>query len=360
MRVLYHTFCPECSFFFTLRSIFCAASLFAFIFIYTVLYAGEPFFWGFALDGYPITDNKLKEVESETGLSSDIVVFFLQWPSYEDVNKNHFPRKSLKTIWDAGAVPCITWEPMYYKDKSEIAIPYREILNGNYDSYMLAFAEDAKSWGKPFMIRFAHEMNIERYHWGMNKQDYGPESPDIYKQMFKYVVSFFKKNSVNNILWVFCPNAESVPDVLYDKNAGWNQIENYYPGDAYVDILGIDGYNWGTTKKKAMHGWDSQWKDFKEIFKAAHKKLLSISSRKPIIIFETASVNKGGNKTMWIKDTLDTAAVWNLGGIVWFQSNKEFDWRINSEGEYAYKGLVRQSTSQAQYWIDGIAKKAFK
>jgi hypothetical protein len=337
-----------------------ACLLIFFVFSYADLYAGEPLFWGFALDGYPVTEQKLKNVEDETGLSSDIVVFYLQWPSPEDMNKNHFPRKSLETIWNAGAVPCITWEPMYYKNNDEIAIPYSEILKGNYDAYMLAFADQVKSWGKPLMMRFAHEMNIERYHWGTDKQGYGPESPEIYKQMFRYVVSFFKKAGVKNILWVFCPNAESVPAVSYDKSAAWNQIENYYPGEAYVDILGIDGYNWGTTQKKATHGWDSQWKSFKEIFRGTHEKLLYISSYKPIIIFETASVNKGGDKTIWINDALDTAIDWNLKGIVWFQTNKELDWRINSEEEHTYRGLVRQRTSHVQRWLDCLSKKVFK
>ncbi|RZB30411.1 MAG: hypothetical protein SRB1_02691 [Desulfobacteraceae bacterium Eth-SRB1] len=66
------------------------------------------------------------------------------------------------------------------------------------------------------MIRFAHEMNIERYHWGMGKTDYGPQSPTVYKKIFHYVVTIFRNMDVKNVLWVFCPNAESVPNTSYD------------------------------------------------------------------------------------------------------------------------------------------------
>lgn len=318
--------------------------------------ANEPLLWGFAIDGYPVTAQRLKEIETETGLTADIIVFFLQWPSAQDNVKTYFPLTSLEIIWNAGAVPCITWEPMYYKDNREIVIPYGEILNGNYDSYILGFAGQAKSWGKPLMIRFAHEMNIERYHWGTDKDSYGPESPKVYKQMFQYIVSIFKKAGANNVLWVFCPNAESVPNTSYDKRAGWNKISNYYPGDDYVNIFGVDGYNWGTTQKKETHKWDSQWKGFKEIFQLSYEELLFISPHKPVIIFETATVNNGGSKSTWIKDALETATAWGIKGVNWFQENKELDWRINSQNDNAYQNVIRKKTSYPQYWIDNILK----
>ena len=206
------------------------------------------------------------------------------------------------------------------------------------------------------MIRFAHEMNIERYHWGTKKSGYGPESPDIYKRMFQYVSTMFQKAGAQNALWIFCPNSESVPNASYDPSASWNRIEDYYPGDKYVDVLGIDGYNWGTTQTRAKNGWDSQWKEFAALFRPAFEKLRHLAPDKPIFVFETASVNQGGDKGLWIKNALETARGWKLNGLVWFQVKKENDWRINSGGKVSYKEILEAPTCSPHQWIRGLRK----
>ena len=339
-----------------------------FLFIISILYlfigtreinAGSPyrpFFRGIALDGDPITGERLEQVEQEMRLHPQIVVFFLQWPSIPETTG--FPLDSLNAIWKRGAVPSITWEPMYYANGKEIMVSYESILKGAYDTYLAAFAKKAKSWGKPFLIRFAHEMNIERYHWGSDKKAYGPKSPEIYKQMFRYIVSLFRREGADNALWVFCPNAESVPNTSYDPGAAWNQARSYYPGDDYIDILGMDGYNWGTTRTVEKNGWKSQWRSFKDIFQSIYGELKAISPRKPLFVFETASASMGGEKRLWVKEAFESIDQWDVQGIVWFQAKKEVDWRINSDGDMSYVSLIHSKTSCSQQWFEDFLKKS--
>lgn len=315
-----------------------------------------PLFFGVALDGYPISKECLRNIETDIGASPGIVSFFLQWPSMTNQTFSYFPKESLNAIWHTGAIPCLTWEPMYYSEGGEIMVTYRDILNGAYDRYLLEFARQAALWENPFMIRFAHEMNVKRYHWGTKKSDYGPESPQIYKRLFRYVVTIFQKAGARNVLWVFCPNAESVPNSSYDSSASWNRIEDYYPGDKYVDILGIDGYNWGTTQTKAKNGWNSQWKAFAAIFRPARETLRQLAPNKPMLVFETASVNQGGDKGLWIKNAFDTAKAWHLNGLVWFQVKKENDWRLNSHGAVSYEGIRETAACSPHQWIRGLVK----
>jgi hypothetical protein len=303
-----------------------------------------PSMWGFALDGYPITREKLKDIEGATGLASDMIVFFLQWPSVEDPSDREFPRESLEAITAAGALPCITWEPMYIRDGKEVAISYKDILDGRYDDYITWFAEQARSWKKPLLIRFAHEMNLKRYHWGTAEDEYGPESPAVYRKIYRHVVEIFRKCGAGNILWVFCPNAESVPNETHYASASWNVLSAYYPGDSYIDILGIDGYNWGTTRKKGIHGWESRWKSFREIFEAPVRELRAVSPAarsKPLVVFETATVSTGGDKNEWIRDALSAAGKLGIDGIVWFQFHKEVDWRIESGSDGSHVPAVK-------------------
>jgi mannan endo-1,4-beta-mannosidase len=328
----------------------------------SLLWAGSPhcvsapLFFGVALDGYPISKERLKSIEETLGVSPGIVSFFLQWPSMKTQESRDFPSKTLDVIWNTGAIPCLTWEPMSDSQGVECMVDYRDILNGSYDPYLLEFAKQAALWKRPFMMRFAHEMNVERYHWGTKKKGYGPESPYIYKRMFRYVVTIFQKAGAKNVLWVFCPNSESVPNASYDPSASWNRIENYYPGDKYVDFLGVDGYNWGTTQTRTKNGWDSHWKGFAEIFRAPFETLRQLAPDKPVLVFETASVTQGGDKGEWIKNAFETARKWKLSGLVWFQVKKENDWRINSMGKASCGHIPGATACTPHQWIRGLVK----
>lgn len=303
--------------------------------------AKHPFFiWGFSIEGFPITDNRLDKLEQETKIQAQLIQFYLQWPA----TLNHFEsiRTSLEAISNKGAMACLSWEPMAIVQGKEKKIPAEYILNGQYDAYLNHMANEIKAWDKPLIIRFAHEMNLEKYHWGVRKEKFNQDSPKLYIQMFRYLVNYFKKQNVNQILWAFCPNVESYP------NQPWNTPNNYYPGDEYVDILGMDGYNWEITPeiaKKRGQSWIKPWISFQQIFEPLYQDLKKIAPQKPIIVFETATVDReGGKKSIWIKEAIQTAKKWGLIGIIWFQVNKEEDWRINQDN-LNYLPFVRSATN---------------
>lgn len=293
--------------------------------------------WGFSIEGFPVTKQDLEKVEQETKLAAQIIQFYLQWPQSAEHFESILP--SLEAIVSVGAIPCITWEPMFIMDQKEKTISYERILDGHYDGYLNEIANEIKQWNKPIIIRFAHEMNLKRYHWGTSEEEYGAKSPEIYIKLFRYVATFFKNQNVKNVRWVFCPNVDSIP------NEAWNQARNYYPGDAYVDILGMDGYNWAITSNIASErqlSWTKPWMSFEQIFQGLYSELKQISPHKPIMVFETASVNREDRKkSMWLKDALEVAKRWKLMGMIWFQSNKEENWLIQQDGDYSYVPVVR-------------------
>jgi beta-mannanase len=192
------------------------------------------------------------------------------------------------------------------------------------------------------IVRFAHEMNLSRYHWGGSMDDYGPESPGKYRDMFRHVVRIFRESGAGNALFAFCPNAESVPNPMHDPEAGWNRAARYYPGDEYVDVLGMDGYNWGTTRNFDEHGWDSRWETFEGIFKDIFDELKSLNRDKPLYVFETSSVSRGGDKNLWIREAFASAREWGVNAVVWFHADKEEDWRLIRFKESRYYFEVKK------------------
>ena len=300
-------------------------------------------FAGVALEGCPIRAEQLSAAMHDIGMKPEIVVFFMQWPETYESGRNYFPRETFDLIWQSGAVPCLTWEPMTMQAGRETAVLADDILNGSYDGYLMAFARQAVRWRHPFIIRFAHEMNLDRYHWGTSKRDYGPESPALYRNMFAYLVRFFSICGADNAIWCFCPNVDSIPDAGKDPRNTWNTMEQYYPGDDIIDVCGLDGYNW------SANGVTGSSRPFNAIFEKPVQRLKAMAPHKPVMVFETASPRPSDRKP-WLHDMFSAAQLWHLQGIVWFQVKKEMDWRM-LEGEMGLAWGVPMPANRAQEWI---------
>ncbi len=290
-----------------------------------------PFLWGVALEGFPITKEMLEGLHKEISVPPQIIAFYLSWPEPEGTGPS--PLASINAIKDDNAIPCITWEPFYFVDNKKTNVSFQDILGGKYDGYLNAMASSAKTFKGPLLIRFAHEMNLEEYHWGTSVEEYNALSSERYKKMFRYVVDMFRANGVSNVMWVFCPNADSVP------NVPWNNLANYYPGGEYVDVFGMDGYSWS----------DKEIRSFKEIFEPSYQALKKIDPNKPILVFETSISGSLQNKQRWLLQALKTAEEWKLKGIIWFQVDKEKKWKLDRSAQLIE---LRRLTMPSRKWVE--------
>jgi hypothetical protein len=122
-------------------------------------------------------------------------------------------------------------------------------------------------------------------------------------------------------------------------------------------MVGMDGYNWGTTQTRDKHGWDSSFRSFADIFGPIRLELDSIAPDKPMVVFEVASASLGGDKTAWVRDALGTATSWNLIAFNWFEVDKEVDWRLLTGAGPTLTELVRAKTDSGQVGILAALKR---
>jgi beta-mannanase len=217
-----------------------------------------------------------------------------------------------------GQQAMITWEPNISGSR-----PLLAVANGKYDAYIRRFAQDSKSWEKPYYLRFAHEMNGTWYPWSPGVND---NTSGDYVAAWRHVHDIFVAEGATNAKWVWSPNEEALCQ-------GCTPIEDLYPGDSYVDLTAMDGYNWGTTDP-------SGWRSFTSIFASTYDKITNVvASSKPILVAETASVEQGGNKAAWITSAYGTEIpnrFPKLVAIIWFGGRENGsdgslrDWRVNS------------------------------
>jgi len=289
---------------------------------------------GVAVEGINFPSVEIDKLKKNLGFNPAMMMFYLSWTDKNNQQQVMLSLASLNNIWKQGSLPCLTWEP-----KDVLA---SDVLKGLWDEYLNNMVNMMKSYDKPIIIRLAHEMNLQSYHWGVNSNDYNENTPILYREFFRYIYKFFQDRKVYNVIFAFSPNVDSLP------NTSWNRISNYYPGDAWVDIVGLDGYNFGSSMVQNKDGWTSTWRLFSDIFSSAYQELKKISSKKPFFIFETASSLDGGDRIFWVQDALKTARQWNIKGLIWFNINKETDWRLTDKEKKLLK------TISAQKWAKEV------
>lgn len=217
-----------------------------------------------------------------------------------------FPDKDVRGLVAKHVLPHLTWEPW---------VKLADINAGKYDDYIHAWAANAKAVDAPILIRFGHEMNGNWYPWAIGHEGVTAED---FKAAYRRVHDLFVADGAAKVQWIWCFNNDSTP--------ASNDPAAAYPGDAYVDWVGIDAYNWGT------NGPSGRWSSFHDVFATAYAKAQVIAPRKPIALAEFASSEIGGNKAAWIDamfDALETDFP-QVRLFTWFDINKEQDWRIGS------------------------------
>jgi beta-mannanase len=202
-----------------------------------------------------------------------------------------------------GRIPLVNWEPF--------DVNFDDIISGKLDATISARADEVAAFGQKFFLDFAAEMNED--------EGWGGHDPAKYIAAWRHIHDIFIAHGATNAVWAWCPNVTD--------SDGAPPAMDYYPGDDYVDWVGVDGYNWGTSDPNFT------WQSFHDVFATIYPQLAG--KGKPIIIGETASDEAGGSKAQWIDDVIPTLKndFPQIKALVWFDIDKERHWEINSSPE---------------------------
>ncbi len=270
--------------------------------------SSDPLRFGVSTPGGPQAASELNAVATLVNENPSIIM------SYKDFSQAA-PIADLNAVNARGATSLITWEPWLWSGNgaNQPAYSLDRITAGDFDTYITQWGTSLRNWGKPVMLRFAHEMNGNWYPWAESANGNGAGD---YVAAWRHVHDVVAATGATNVQWVWSPN------VPY---WGSTPLTGLYPGAGYVDIVALDGYNWGTSQS-----WSS-WASPSALFGDGLTALRSLAPGKKIIISETASAEAGGSKAGWNTALVSyLAAQPDVTGFVWFHHNKEADWRINS------------------------------
>jgi hypothetical protein len=261
--------------------------------------------------------SEVRDYAKLTGADPAIVMW------YSEFDTPLFTRAQLRDVRSLKAAPMISWRPV---TNDHTAVRFKNIAAGTEDAYLKAQAAKARAAKRPILVRFAYEMNLPG-------QDYGSavtgETAADFIAAWRHVVTVFRHAKATNVRWVWSPNTDC---------AGHCPFTSYWPGDAYVDWLALDGYNFASAHNAA-------WVSLHYVFATSYATITKLS-KKPLMIAETASAPTPGNKAHWIRRgfrrTIPTDFP-RVRAVVWFNQDKEADWRVNSSTKSlkAWRHIVR-------------------
>jgi beta-mannanase len=289
--------------------------------------APQTLYWGATIgshltgDQAPWDMSAVTRFEEGAQKSASMVQFFQPFADcgHSPCSFYDFPLTPMESIRQHGAIPVLSWSSQSIPSSlNEPDFQLSDLIEGRYDSYIAEFATEARSWGHPFFLRFNWEMNGNWFPWseGVNGNSAGQ-----YVAAWRHVHDIFASVGATNATWVWCP--------FVDPGNTLQGIASLYPGDAYVDWSGLDGYNWGTNPASPRG-----WRSFDQLFEDSYRQIAeTIAPSKPMMIGEVGSSEYGGSKASWIAETLAEVPVEypQIRAFLWFDKfDDSMDWPIET------------------------------
>jgi hypothetical protein len=177
-----------------------------------------------------------------------------------------FPSRWVERLKSQGVAPHIAWEPNQGL----------QIVQDDY--YLREFAQAAAEADCPIFLRFASEMNGGWARYGGDALQYKIKWAIVQKTMARYAP---------NVAMVWCVN--SIPETT---------IAKYYPGDEFVDWVGVNCYSVPYHDNDPSRG--SLWENPADLIRFVYD---NYARQKPIMVCEYGVSQRGAadgkDRSLW-------------------------------------------------------------
>jgi hypothetical protein len=276
---------------------------------------------------------QLPQLERQLGERLEIVSGFIDWDYVLG------ERRDLLLAAGGARRLLYSWEP--HCSGPGRCIAFRDVAQGRLDGYLEQVAASMRRFPHTIYVRPWAELNA---HWspylpGSERPSAG--SIEEFKRAWRHLYEFFRSREVHNLRFVFNVDAGSEP--------GNADIREIWPGARYVDVLGIDGYNWGESGRAGGNAW----LEFDAIFADTYRLLTSLHESAPVWICEFGSKeprksdgskqspaprDPRHSKARWIENFMASTAFPRIEALVYYNAytpgrDNQRDFRFDSSRE---------------------------
>jgi beta-mannanase len=239
-------------------------------------------------------------IETNTASFAQVTGHVPQVVEFYNPLRKDFAVGEAKAVIKAGEIPFIQLNPK--------GRPPSEIAAGKFDKHLRAYAKAVKAFGCAIILSFGHEMNGWWYPWGEPWT-----TPHEFIAAWRHIHDIFNSVGAGNVTWSWDPSHQ-YSEVGVGKVA--SPGSEWYPGNKYVDIIGIDGY--------LGHDKNGNAQNFKEIFGFQLHDIRHIAPHKLVYLAETG-VAPGPAATKQIKELFAGLNAYDLAGLIWFDAVGQAD-----------------------------------
>ena len=209
--------------------------------------------------------NKIIRPDFSINKRKDIAIISLNMPFKKD-ERNNLDTTVLEQIYNLHAVPLLVWKPFqkdwFTNDIKDSSI-FRQILAGKYDRQINSFANQIALLNKPVFLNYITEQSQNKYPVA----DTTKCCREDYIAAWQYVHRQFDKAGADKVIWIWTAAETLSP-------------EDFFPGNSYVDWLGVDIASNDTGILQ------SELKSFDSLYRPYHRSSL-FTSGFPVIITNT-------------------------------------------------------------------------
>lgn len=289
------------------------------------------------LEGDTVTSAAINEFDRDSGRAAIWSVFdqhtFESWL---------FPRDKVMTVWRAGKIPFVRlfthagspWGNDNPPEQYPGDYSLQNFIDGKFDAQLRAWADAARDTNIPILLEFGTEENAYWGPWagifngGGTTTGYGdptfPDGPERFRDAYRHMVTLFRAEGATNVTWFFHMTWWTQP------NYPWETFANYYPGDGYVDWLGLSTYGLPLLPDGSVMSFEQALGTFHgPNYPGVYDDITSLGP-KPLALVELG-VAEYPQKAQWIHDmlpVLQSGRYPRLAAISWWNS-----YDINSEIE---------------------------
>jgi hypothetical protein len=265
-----------------------------------------------------------------------------------------------------GSVPYVSWTPGRSSANNDSIV--RQVINGQRDACIDAVANHLEAKGVRIMLRPFHEFDYLQYHRrGDGSLDYTTEAAQgqALIDAWRRVVNRFQAVGATSVGFLWNP----------DEGGGSRSLVGQsYPGNAYVDWVGSDRYNWGPSTWSAcdFFGWAEFWRIFNHnntthCGAQNYHDRFGVANGKPFFVGETSTRYDSevpNRKNQWFadirlaKDPTDSVRYMsNLIGVSIYDipvaPENNSDWRIDSNQTQRMASAGQFGTTAPQHGLNG-------
>jgi hypothetical protein len=209
---------------------------------------------------------------------------------------------------DLGRTLILSWSS---RRQDGALVPWAAIADGREDALIDSRARDLMSFGAPLFFVFHHEPNGK---WNAG-------TPDEFIAAWRHIRTRFLQEGVTNVSYTLV-----MFDTAYESGGA---ADDYYPGDAYVDVLGVDAYNW-----YGCPGRNDPWRSFEEKAQAFYD--FGVAHGKPMVVAELGSTEDPADpnrKAQWFLEASIALKRWpGIMGVSYFHNGppNTCNWYVDS------------------------------